>query len=243
MTDKKYGYEKKETKPTIYVGVVLDESGSMGTVRASTISGFNEYMKGLTADKDTNYLVSVLKFEGPNTTLLFKNSKPSSTLLNEYNYKPAGGTPLYDAIGKMVRTMEETVPADGSVFFVTLTDGEENASREFKLEGIKTLLGQKQETDKWTMVYLGANQDAWSVGNSMGFNSNFTFDTNKIYTTIGAVREVTTLYASSGGIGSGMNMGSAALNSTFNDAYNGSAEQTPLVAEKPKKVKLTKGKK
>lgn len=235
-----YGYTK-EDKSTVYVGVVLDESGSMGSARASTISSFNEYISGLKADGNT-YKMTVMKFDTGRFPILFNNESLGNVKLTEHNYHPNAGTPLYDAIGKMVSQME-SVPEGASVFFVVLTDGEENESREFNKEKITALLKDKQEKAQWTMVYLGANQDAWAVGSNLGFNNNFTFHTTKMGSTMGAVREVTTLYASSGGSASGMNTGSAAMNSAFNASYNGDLglTQTTNPVETPKK--LTKNKK
>ena len=76
-------------------------------------------------------------------------------------YIPRAMTPLYDSIGKTIRAIEEK--AKGSkVLFVTLTDGNENASREWTSASIKTLIKHKEDADKWTFAYIGVGQEAWA---------------------------------------------------------------------------------
>ncbi len=53
--------------------------------------------------------------------------------------------------------------------FVVLTDGHENASREFTADRIKSMLERQREVYKWEFVYLGANQNAWDIAQLYGF--------------------------------------------------------------------------
>jgi hypothetical protein len=93
-------------------------------------------------------------------------------------YVPTGGTALYDAVARSIKTTgdylstlkEEDRPE--KVIFVIITDGEENSSREFKLDQIKQMVAHQTEKYSWEFVYLGANQDAWAVGDSMNFAGN-----------------------------------------------------------------------
>jgi hypothetical protein len=56
---------------------------------------------------------------------------------------------------------------DGQVLAVILTDGMENASNEVNQEQLQQMIAQR-ESEGWTFIYLGANQDAWVVGRTMG---------------------------------------------------------------------------
>ncbi len=47
-----------------------------------------------------------------------------------------------------------------------ITDGHENASTDFSGEQISKLLEAKQE-EGWTILFLGANQDAFATGQGM----------------------------------------------------------------------------
>ncbi len=153
----------------VLVNVVLDRSGSMNSCRKGTISGYNEYLQGLRADKESNYSVSLIQFDSPNDgpelTVTYAD-KPLSeiTNLSAKEYEPRGMTPLYDAIGECIRRVEAKKRA---VITVIITDGHENASREFDREAIKKLIGGK-EAEGWKFVFLGANIDSAAVGGSIG---------------------------------------------------------------------------
>lgn len=49
-----------------------------------------------------------------------------------------------------------------------MTDGEENSSREWSMEGIRQLLRSKEALGNWTFVFLGANLDAFTQGTRLG---------------------------------------------------------------------------
>lgn len=159
----------------ILVNVVLDRSGSMKATRDGTISGYNEYLNGLRADKDSNYFVSLTQFDAPMTapelTITYLD-KPLSevTDLTAEQYEPRGNTPLYDAIGECVRRVE---PKERAVICLIITDGAENASREFTADSIKKLIAEK-EKENWQFVFLGANIDSFGVGASLGMNAAYT---------------------------------------------------------------------
>lgn len=92
----------------------------------------------------------------------------------KFTLQPSGGTALLDAIGRaIIETGDrlKAMPEDqrpGLVVFVILTDGEENSSREFTREKIKEMIEHQTTQYKWQFTYLGANQDAFAVGGSMG---------------------------------------------------------------------------
>lgn len=52
--------------------------------------------------------------------------------------------------------------------FVIVTDGEENSSREFTRDQIRTMVEHQQSAYKWQFTFLAANQDAFAAGGSMG---------------------------------------------------------------------------
>jgi len=60
-----------------------------------------------------------------------------------------------------------------------LTDGQENASKEFTTPQVKQLI-EKAQGKGWQVVFLAANQDAFATGTQYGINlrdvSNFTYD-------------------------------------------------------------------
>lgn len=153
----------------VLVNVILDRSGSMQVRRDPTISGYNEYIKGLRGDADTKYNVSLTQFDltgaSPALTVSYLD-KPLADVpdLDHATYEPRGNTPLYDAIGETIRR----VTANGrAVITVIITDGEENASTEFDKDKIKALIAEK-EKEGWTFVFLGCDIDAYAAGGAMG---------------------------------------------------------------------------
>ena len=155
----------------VLVNVLLDRSGSMEVCRGTTIDGYNEYLKGLRADTATAYHVSLTQFDAPMAVPELTVSyidKPLAEVpaLTPKDYEPGGTTPLYDAIGEVLRQVADK--ANGRpVLNVILTDGLENASREFTRESIKALIAEKEKAGH-TFVFLGANIDSYAVGAAMG---------------------------------------------------------------------------
>jgi von Willebrand factor type A domain-containing protein len=160
-----------------HVTLVLDETGSMSDVADDTRGSVNEYFQEI-ASEFPDALVSIMEFshqydEKPTFRTLVNGVKASEVpKLTEQNYRPRGGTPLYDAVGKGIRDAE-AIEADRHLFIV-LTDGKENASNEWSLESVKKLVDEKENSDNWTIVFLGANMDAWAVGEQIGTKSGST---------------------------------------------------------------------
>lgn len=170
--------------PQMIIAFLLDETGSMGSVRDATISGFNEYVDTVRA-KYPAALLSLRLFSTEKYEKLTQLTPLTLVPRLSYeNYTPSGGTPLYDAVARLIRETETDTrrlkPAP-EVLFVIMTDGEENSSRKFNRERIFQLISARTETG-WTFVYLGANQDAWQVGQSIGVPvaSSMTYDASEI---------------------------------------------------------------
>lgn len=167
MTENKPLAADKTNK--VLVSVILDKSGSMGSTKTGTVSGYNEYIQGLRSDKDSEYSVSLIQFDAPMTAPELTVSYQDRALvdvpeLTDADYQPRGNTPLYDAIGECVRRIE---PKGRAVIVLIITDGMENASTEFTKDSVKALISQK-ESEGWTFAFLGANIDSYLVGGSVG---------------------------------------------------------------------------
>lgn len=174
--------ETPKTKADTLCRIILDMSGSMSRIASATREGLNTYLQSLKDDKsDDVVLVSVTVFDSEGwvsnvavhiDTVLDMVPLADVPEITEEHYKPRGGTPMYDAIGTVVQDTEralEGIEGNPEVLLVIITDGDENTSQTFKQCQIKTLLETK-EGQGWSTIYLGANQDAWAVGNSLGIN-------------------------------------------------------------------------
>ncbi len=155
-----------DTKQRVLVNVILDKSGSMGTKVKDVIGGFNLYLDELAKEQAVTYGFTLTLFD---TVVAVKyRAVPLSAVerLDDSSYRPSGNTALLDAIGETVQTLS----TDGydKIITVIMTDGEENSSREWTLQGIRELINKKESAGNWTFVFLGANLDAFSQGMSLG---------------------------------------------------------------------------
>lgn len=165
---------------------LLDESGSMNSIKDQTVSGFNEYVD--TVKKETEVTMTLTKFNSAGVKVEYVN-KPIKDVphLTDSTFKPDALTPLYDALGKTISQLDEDLEKEKEeyrVLFIVMTDGEENQSREYDKDKIVKLITKKE--DDWTFVYLGADQDAWleaskfgisSAGSTMSYSSKETGET------------------------------------------------------------------
>lgn len=189
-------------KITTLVNFVLDESSSMGVALMPTISGFNEYINSL-KKQDGKFLLTLTQFSSKQIHTPFKAMPVNEVpVLDTGRYRPNGTTPLYDAIAQTISETDEAVrgmKTKPAVLCVIMTDGEENASKEFNRERIFKLIEQKT-ADGWTFAYIGANQDAWEVGASLGVPKGNTmdYDQNKTQQAFGRMAAATSNYAAEG---------------------------------------------
>ncbi|MCD7842818.1 MAG: hypothetical protein LUG56_10165 [Lachnospiraceae bacterium] len=56
--------------------------------------------------------------------------------------------------------------------FVIITDGAENASREYSLQRVRNQIESQKEKYGWEFIFLGANMDAVTTARSFGINEN-----------------------------------------------------------------------
>jgi hypothetical protein len=154
----------------MYVSFILDETGSMQGVKEQTISGFNEYVDTLKGDEKAKKIrFTLTKFNSNKVEIVCKGVKIDEVEhLNSETYRPDALTPLYDAIGRTIRSLERTLDGKKSKALVVIqTDGQENHSKEFTQQGIFKLIDEKKKLG-WTFAYLGADQDAWQASQRMG---------------------------------------------------------------------------
>jgi hypothetical protein len=186
------------------IHLVLDETGSMDHVRQQTINSINEYLnsqRGLPGECNVTLTTFDVGRFRPIVRDVFRNLPIHLVLdLTTDTYRPYGSTNLYDAIGYAISTTSaelealDTVP---NVLLVIITDGEENSSEEYSLSHIQNLIAEKQK-ENWTIVYLGANQDAWQVGRSFGLSKGQTktYSTDEMNETMRGLSVATASYRS-----------------------------------------------
>lgn len=155
------------------ITIILDKSGSMQSVKDDTIGGFNSFVEEQKRMK-TNGCISLVQFNEKHEVTFKGNDISYCPSLNPSNYMPNGSTALLDAVGKTIidmgirlQSMPEHERPD-KVIVVIMTDGHENASKEFKKTQINQMISHQREKYNWQFVFLGANQDAIQEGSSLG---------------------------------------------------------------------------
>ncbi len=173
-----------EQKHKIFNLIILDESGSMQSIKNATISGFNEVVqtvKGVQKQfPEQEHFISLVTFNGLGIkTLLFNEPVNSLNEIDADKYQPGSLTPLYDAMGFSISKLRQAIKLekDRNVLVTILTDGEENDSKEYSGKAIKGLVDELQE-DGWTFTYIGANHDVESFAQSISIQNTMVFKAN-----------------------------------------------------------------
>ena len=167
----------------VYNLVILDKSGSMCSIADAAISGFNETVGGIRSAQERykdmqEHLVSLLTFCDCAKTYVYENVPVEEVkVLTSKEYRPCCGTPLYDAMGMSLNKLYEQIKdeANSTVAVTVITDGMENASREFTGSAIKALVDKLKDEEGWNFAYIGANQDVERVAMSLSISNTMTF--------------------------------------------------------------------
>lgn len=169
------GKKTSESGKTTVVHLLLDTSGSMGSVQQPTIDGYNEYINSLKEDGG-KYKVSLTLFDSDMEGKLRLEKRHEAVNVDDVpeltteTYRPQGGTPLIDAFCTTVNDITDR--KDEKYLFVVLTDGDENMSKEYKSKDMTKLKKKLEDKGNWSFIYIGANQDAWLTAKQYGYSAN-----------------------------------------------------------------------
>lgn len=157
---------------TRHIQILLDRSGSMGSIKASMEEGFGSFLaeqRAIPGAQDIQYVLSQFDSQGIDDTDVGTLLSAQPLVLT-----PRGGTPLYRSIVRTIEKAEKRMKADDVMLFVVITDGQNNEGAE-TLEIARAAIAKKMD-EGWAFIYLGANQDAWDVGRQMGYDAGTTMD-------------------------------------------------------------------
>ena len=133
---------------------ILDKSGSMGGLESDTIGGFNSMLEKQKKAKNRNTYVTTVLFDNEYKLLYSHTSISEVKPLTEKEYSPGGTTALLDAIGRTISQVKSEQARLSSkdkakkVLFVIITDGMENASKEYNITTVKRLIETQKNTEK-----------------------------------------------------------------------------------------------
>lgn len=170
------GGQESEADGKIYNLIILDESGSMGSIYNQALSGANETLNTIRlSQKEDGFLKQILTFvtfdSGSNRPDVREiiSLKPITEVkdLTKDDYCPSGCTPLYDAMGISIKKLSEVVGKDDNVLVTVITDGYENSSRHYSASMVKEMVDSLRAKG-WVFTYIGANQDSVEVAGGLG---------------------------------------------------------------------------
>jgi Mg-chelatase subunit ChlD len=153
------------------ITVLLDRSGSMVSIKGAMEGGFREFLHQHRAVPSSR--LTLVQFDTDNAQEVVYTAKPIVDA-PQLDITPRGGTPLLDALCRAIDATGQRLAgmADADrperVLFVIITDGQENASHEFKRGDVRDRVTRQAGTYRWQFVYLGANQDAFAEAASFG---------------------------------------------------------------------------
>ena len=169
------------------ITLVLDASGSMSHMTEETIQGVNKFIREQ-KEIEGKCRVTVIQFDSDVSVIVDRKKLNKLAEIDEKSYVCGGLTALYDAVGLGIRRIQQDAHKDAKVILVIMTDGMENASKEYNHERINKLLSDNPE---WEVVFLAANIDAHETGSSIGVMASKTMNyhsnlagTRSVYETV-----------------------------------------------------------
>lgn len=140
--------------------ICLDRSGSMQPIQRQAVETFNQNVRSIrdgAARSGQDATISLVTFGGDIRTPHLCAPVMGLPEFNLYDYRPDGNTPLFDAVGVTIEALERRPDATEehvSFMFIIITDGEENASRQFGSQNFNQLIAKVQKTDRWSFAFL-----------------------------------------------------------------------------------------
>lgn len=170
-----------EKKHQIHNLIILDESGSMDSIKSFIISGFNELVQTIQGIErqypEQEHFISFVSFNGLGTKLLhFVDPASKLKQIDDSTYMPEASTPLFDAMGFSINKLKQYLhgKTDYNVLVTIMTDGEENDSHEFSGNDIKKLV-EELKLNRWTFTYIGTGHDVEKIAMSISITNTMLF--------------------------------------------------------------------
>ena len=164
---------KSDGDVPVHVSFLIDRSGSMQGLVEDVVGGFNAFLS--TQKSETgDCTMTLVQFDNQNPFEVLHDATPISQVpdLTRNQYQPRGMTPLLDALGDLVTSVDGRLTGLGTSedqIVVVFSDGMENASRRWTRPTLFEAI-EARKAAGWTFVYLGANQDSYEEAGRIGFD-------------------------------------------------------------------------
>lgn len=169
--------ESIEIEIEIEIIIVLDRSGSMTSIKRDMEGGLNQFIEDQKKEPG-ECKVTLTQFDSEYEIVF--SGKPIQDV-PPISLVPRGSTALHDALGRTIHDVvarHKAAEAPKCTLCLIITDGQENASREFSRDSVRKLVEERRAAG-WEFVYLGANQDAFVAGHGLGIAKTSDFQASK----------------------------------------------------------------
>ena len=168
-------------KTRIFNLIIIDESGSMQSIKRAAIDSVNETIQTIRSAEEKHpeqeHYVSLVSFNDDVKTIYDCVGVGQVKEINDETYQPGCCTALYDAMGISLTTLRKRVAESDKVLVTVVTDGYENASKEYSGTAIKALVDELKAKG-WVFAYIGANQDVEAVAATISITNVIKFEAN-----------------------------------------------------------------
>ena len=161
-----------------HICMILDRTGSMESIKQDTIGGFNSY---IAAQKSlpTPATFTLVQFDSQDPFEVIHKFTDLQMVgdLTAQTYMPRASTPLYDAVGRGINDLRAGLGGlpealrPKKIVMVIVTDGQENASREFTGAQVRKMIADAKEAG-WQFVFLSADESAISDSSSLNIDAS-----------------------------------------------------------------------
>lgn len=167
-------------KTRIFNLIIIDESGSMQSIKKEAIDSVNETIQTIRTAQEKycnqEHIVSLVTFNNDVKTIYECVPVNEVQELNNETYEPSCCTALYDAMGMSLNVLRPKVAEADKVLVTIVTDGYENASKEYSEKAINSLVDELKAKG-WVFAYIGANQDVEAVAANISITNVLNFET------------------------------------------------------------------
>ncbi|MBQ9487253.1 MAG: VWA domain-containing protein [Selenomonadaceae bacterium] len=168
---------EKTTAEPVQIICILDRSGSMHSLANDVIGGYNSFLANQRKESGKAEVTTVIfddRYEKISDAVDLNEVKD----ITSAEYFARGNTALMDAIGRTITETlanmerEKICPAKRRVLVLIMTDGLENASKEYDKAAVKALIESTTKNYEWRYEFIGANIDSAAEAKSIGIDAN-----------------------------------------------------------------------
>ena len=185
-----FGMEDND-EVNVYNLIIIDESGSMESIRKEAVDSVNETLQTIRAAQKKHegqkHYVTLVTFNDDVKTICDRVSADEVAELTSETYRPDCCTALYDAMGISMNALRKAVAEGDKVLVTVVTDGYENASKEYSGKAVKAMVDELKGKG-WVFAYIGANQDVEAVAATMSITNAMAFESTSAGTRVMSMR-------------------------------------------------------